>query len=124
MCLRTCYFLYQMFSCCFALMENIYLFFKSKFKSCLVFEVFSAFPGQRGPCLLSATRYLYMLLLWHCYFGMVEEFPKSKDETKNRCFLPVEERKNRDSHCKIKPESKEFLPLISQNGGRVQCPPC
>ena len=108
-------------------MENIHLFFKSKFKSCLVFEVFSAFPGQRGslPPLCHEVPF-YMLLLWHCYFGMVEEFPKSKDETKSRCFLPGEERKNRDSHCKIKPESKEFLPLISQNGGRVQFPttPC
>lgn len=127
MCLCTCYFLYQMYSCCFALMENTQLFFKSKFKSCLVFEVFSAFPRQRGSlphlcckvpriCICHDTA----ILDWS-----MKNFPSLRMKLRASVFFQSK-RGRTEIHTKIKPESKEFPLLISRMGGRVQFPitPC
>lgn len=54
---------------------------------------------------------LYLLLLWNYPCGMVEEgFIKSEYKTKNKCFSPIKEGKNRDSHYKSKTENRQLPP--------------
>lgn len=108
-----------MYSCCFALMENNYLFFKRKFKSHLLYERFSASPRWRGSLPSLCHDVLCTCFCYGTTILVTEEFPKSEDETKIRYLPPIEERKNRDSHCKSKTESKQLSPLMSlPSGGR------
>lgn len=120
-CLCTCYFFCEMYSCFFALMGNIYLLFKRKL-SHLFHKVFS--HAERFPASSLPWYILYVLLLRHYHFGPAEEESlKSENETKNRSFPSSEKTKSRGSRYKSY-HRKQFPPFISLHSvvGRAQPP--
>lgn len=110
--LYTCYFLCQIYSCCLAFMENIYLLSGADSVTYSM-KCSLPVPCREVPYLLSA--FVYFVHASGVVWLKTEDetsFPKSEDETKNRSFPPTEETKNRDLHPKSLFSGSNQLPLL------------
>lgn len=102
-------------------MENIDFFDKGKFNSRLVHKVhismkfFILLLWDRFPAFLCHDVLNTFFLCDTIVFGLIEEIPKSEDETKSRCFSLKKE--NQKSNYKNRTEKQAILSFNSLASG-------
>lgn len=114
-----------MYSCCFALMENNYLFFKRKFKSHLLYERFSASPRWRGSLPSLCHDVLCTCFCYGTTFWSQKNFLSLKMKLRSGIFLQLKRERTEIHTIRAKQKASNFHLLCPypQGGGSAEfCP--